>query len=191
MDRSGQEISVSALKAALRKRIAAQKQLYTEEDRLKGSLSIKARIESLDVFRQARTVLLYYSLPDEVQTLPMLAEWISRKRCLLPQVQGSNLTVREYLPGNSLQTGYMGIPESTGNIFPDLDRIDLIIVPGIAFDAKKNRLGRGKGYYDRLLSHAKAVKAGICYDFQLVEKVPVSACDVPMDCVITPTEQYH
>jgi 5-formyltetrahydrofolate cyclo-ligase len=178
-------------KVALRKIIATRKQLYSREDFSLWSLKIQNRIESMSIFKQARMILLYYSLPDEVQTSSMLAEWIGRKHCLLPQVQGSNLIVREYLPGDFLQTGYMGIGESTGNIFRNLDRIDLVIVPGTAFDAEKNRLGRGKGYYDKLLSGTKAVKTGICYDFQLVEKIPMCAHDIPMDCVVTPTRLYH
>ena len=68
--------------------------------------------------------------------------------------------------------------------------IDLIIVPGVAFDAQCHRLGRGRGFYDRLLSSLHAPKIGICFDFQLVPSVPVESFDHPMDHVVTETKVY-
>jgi 5-formyltetrahydrofolate cyclo-ligase len=59
-------------------------------------------------------------------------------------------------------------------------------VPAVAFDKDGNRLGRGKGFYDRLLNHTKAVKIGVAYDFQLVDEIPVEPHDIPVDRVITP-----
>ncbi|MDR1121724.1 MAG: 5-formyltetrahydrofolate cyclo-ligase [Dysgonamonadaceae bacterium] len=174
-------------KDILRKEIAVRKQRYAAEELNRWSSNIKTQIEKLTVFEQAETVLLYCSLPDEVQTFALLSGWMTVKHCLLPQVQGNELIVREHRPGNHLQTGYRGIFEPTGNIFSDLNRIDLILVPGVAFDANKNRLGRGKGYYDRLLTQTTATTVGICFDFQLVEKVPVEDHDVAMDYVVTPT----
>jgi 5-formyltetrahydrofolate cyclo-ligase len=178
-------------KDILRKEISIRKQRYAPEELNRWSFNIKTRLEKLTVFEQAETVLLYCSLPDEVQTFALLSEWMTVKCCLLPQIRGNEMIVREHRPGNHLQTGYRGIFEPTGNIFSDLNRIDFILVPGVAFDAGKNRLGRGKGYYDRLLAQTKATTAGICFDFQLVEKVPVEKHDVVMDYVITPTKLYH
>jgi len=75
---------------------------------------------------------------------------------------------------------------------PDLDKIfegkiDLVIVPGIAFDWQKNRLGRGKGYYDRFFETNQLLKIGVCFDFQLIETVPNSEHDICMDIIITPS----
>ncbi len=70
-------------------------------------------------------------------------------------------------------------------MFEEVDKIDLIIVPGIAFDKSLNRLGRGKAYYDKLLKDSKAIKIGVCFDFQLLESVPVDKYDVKMDLIIT------
>ncbi|HQG08910.1 MAG TPA: 5-formyltetrahydrofolate cyclo-ligase, partial [Dysgonamonadaceae bacterium] len=72
--------------------------------------------------------------------------------------------------------------------FVDFDSIDLIIVPGVAFDRKLNRLGRGKGYYDRLLSQLKSPKIGICFDFQLLESIPVEDWDIKMDMIVAQNE---
>ena len=68
--------------------------------------------------------------------------------------------------------------------------IDLIIVPGVAFDRQCHRLGRGRGFYDRLLSSLDVPKVGICFDFQLVPSVPVESFDYPMDHVVTETKIY-
>ena len=79
-----------------------------------------------------------------------------------------------------------GILEPVGEIFEAYNLIDLMIIPGVAFDTSLHRMGRGRGFYDRLLSVAETVKIGICFDFQLVERVPVEEFDVPMNNVITP-----
>jgi len=100
-------------------------------------------------------------------------------------------------PENMSICGVYGIEEPTGEAFTDYAAIDFIVVPGVAFDAKGNRLGRGKGYYDRLLPRIPtAYKAGICFPFQLVEEVPAESFDVRMDIIITINEDelshpYH
>ena len=78
-------------------------------------------------------------------------------------------------------------PTDDGTVIPD-DDIDMIVVPGIAFDRNRNRLGRGKGYYDRLLSDLKASAVGLCFDFQLKDQIPVEPFDKKVDLVITEKE---
>jgi 5-formyltetrahydrofolate cyclo-ligase len=177
-------------KKSLRSEIAGRKQSYSARELNAQSLEIQAKIESLEVFKRSESVLLYCSLPDEVQTSQMLTAWMATKTCFLPQVDGNRMLIREHRAGNELKPGYMGILEPAGNIVADPDSIDLIIVPGIAFDAAGNRLGRGKGYYDRLLARTKTVSIGVCFDFQLVESVPVCEHDVPVRYVVTPTAVY-
>ena len=78
------------------------------------------------------------------------------------------------------------IQEPIGKIFEDYSTIDVIIVPGVAFDNQGNRLGRGKGYYDRFLKKIPATKKiGICFDFQMIEQIPTEKNDIPMDDIIT------
>ena len=85
-----------------------------------------------------------------------------------------------------LAIGAYGIEEPTGALFTDYATIDLVIVPGVAFDRDGNRLGRGKGYYDRLLPRIpSAYKVGICFPFQIVEEVPAEPFDIRMDEIIT------
>jgi 5-formyltetrahydrofolate cyclo-ligase len=78
-----------------------------------------------------------------------------------------------------------GIPEPSGELFKDYNEIDLILVPGVAFDIENNRMGRGKAYYDKLLSSLKAFKLGVCFDFQLLQSVPTDEHDIKMDRILS------
>lgn len=105
---------------------------------------------------------------------------------MLPVVVGDELELRIYTGPEDMKTGAYGIEEPIGETFTDYAAIDFIVVPGVAFDRKGNRLGRGKGYYDRLLPRIpSAFKAGICFPFQLVEEVPAEPFDICMDIVIS------
>jgi len=88
---------------------------------------------------------------------------------------------------DKLEKGAFGIQESTGTVFTDFASIDLAVIPGVAFDAAGNRLGRGQGFYDRLLTRLQQYniyKIGICFDFQRVGNVPTEAHDVRMDEIL-------
>lgn len=150
------------------------------------SAEILAALEAHPAFRAASTVLLYHSLKDEVDTHEFIRKWSRKKRILLPVVVGDDLELRIYTRPEDMTIGAYGIDEPTGELFTDYAAIDFIAVPGVAFDRSGNRLGRGKGYYDRLLPRIpSAYKAGICFPFQLVEEVPAEAFDIRMDEVIT------
>lgn len=133
----------------------------------------------------AHTVLLYHSLPDEVDTHDFIRRWAGQKRILLPVVKGEDLELRPYTGDNCLAEGAFHIDEPTGPAFTDYVAIDLAIIPGVAFDRQGNRLGRGKGYYDRLLPRLEnTYKIGLCFPCQLVDRIPAEAHDVKMDEVL-------
>ena len=153
------------------------------------SAKVLAALEAHPAFRAANTILLYYSLKDEVDTHSFIRKWSNKKRIVLPVVVGDDLELRIYSGPEDMATGSYGIEEPTGELFTDYAAIDFIAVPGVAFDSKGNRLGRGKGYYDRLLPRIpSAFKAGICFPFQLVEEVPAESFDIRMDIIITINE---
>ena len=136
---------------------------------------------------EARTILMYYSLPDEVDTHDAVNELVRRgKTVLLPRViDGENMEIRIYEKPEDLQEGSYGIMEPTGKPFTDYAVIDVAVVPGMAFDGSGRRLGRGKGYYDRFLPKAvNACKIGVCFGFQKLEAVPADGNDVRMDRII-------
>ena len=149
------------------------------------SAEILAALEAHPAFRAASIVLLYYSLKDEVDTHEFVRKWSREKLVLLPVVKGEELELRVFTGPEDLATGAYGIGEPTGELFTDYAAIDFAVIPGVAFDATGNRLGRGKGYYDRLLPRLTAFKAGICFPFQLVEEVPAEPFDIRMDTIIS------
>lgn len=150
------------------------------------SAEILTALEAHPAFRAADTVLLYHSLKDEVDTHELIRKWSRLKRILLPVVVGDDLELRVYTGPEDLAIGAYGIEEPTGARFTDYAAIGFIAVPGVAFDRNGNRLGRGKGYYDRLLPRIPAAyKAGICFPYQLVEEVPAEPFDIRMDEIIT------
>ncbi len=172
-------------KQQIRKTISERKKTLTEFFFLDFSSKLFIHLESLPVFKNAKTILLYHSLKDEVRTHAFIEKWKNQKILILPVVNGKNLILKEYNDSSKLLTGAYGIQEPTGELFSDYNKIDLAIIPGVSFDKVGNRLGRGKGYYDRLLPKIKAFKIGICFSFQLSEKIPVEPHDTKMNLIIT------
>ena len=174
-------------KAEIRKRMRELKRAVTPEEKLRRSETVMRSVEQLPEFQRARVVLLYWSMADEVQTHAFVERWYRDKTLLLPCVDGDDLVLRQYTGPECMVAGeQFGIGEPTGEEWKDLDAVECIIVPGVAFDKQNNRMGRGRGFYDRLLkSTPNAVKVGVAYDFQMLDTIPVEPHDVKMNRVIT------
>lgn len=167
------------IKKELRTIIRALKSQY---DLASLSAEICNKVLALASWQEAGTMLLYYPLPDEVDVRPLIkVAFESGKRVLLPVVKDEDLELRLYEGEDSLRKGAFGIMEPTGETFAEenYDEIQLALIPGMAFDKAGHRLGRGKGYYDRLLPKLKKAKlTGVCFHFQLVDEVPVEPHDI-------------
>lgn len=173
-------------KRQLRKIIAHKKASFSMPELTVRSGILLESLEKHVRFRQAKTVLLYYSLKDEVQTQAFVEKWSKKKNILLPVVVGDDLELRKYSGKQNLRTGSYRIEEPTGELFTDYTSIELAIIPGVAFDRSGNRLGRGKGYYDRLLPKLDlSYKIGICFSFQLTDQIPAEEHDIRMDYILT------
>ena len=174
-------------KAEIRKRMRELKRAVPADEKLRRSEAIMQQVAETDLFQHAHTVLLYWSMADEVQTHAFVERWYKEKNLLLPCVDGDDLRLRQYTGPACMVAGeQFGIGEPTGPEWTDLDAVELIVVPGVAFDTQGNRMGRGRGFYDRLLkSTPNAVKIGVAYDFQMMNAIPVEPHDVKMDRVIT------
>lgn len=171
-------------KSELRTKIKNLKVMLDEAEQVSAASRVFERLESSAAFQMAEKILLYHSLPDELDTRRFLSKWKDLKKFFLPRVNGVNLELLPY-DETSLEIGSFYIEEPTGDDIHPVEEIEVIIVPGVAFDRKGRRLGRGKGFYDRLLETAKATKIGIGYEFQLVDELPSEPHDIPMDMVIT------
>lgn len=174
-------------KKELRAYIAAQKQEIPLTTRRELSAPILRRLASHPKFIEAKTVLLYYSKEDEVDTRDFVTYWSTRKNVLLPVVKNGEIELRLFSAERGLAEGTFGILEPIGEAFTDYHNIDLIVAPGIAFDSKGMRLGRGRGYYDRMFNRMKDAniyKIGICFDFQKVNEIESMSYDVGMDEIL-------
>lgn len=149
---------------------------------------VMRRVESLPCFSPARRIVLYNALPDELPTASMLEQWSRSKTMLLPRVAGEGVMEIVQYHASELATGAYNILEPTGNeIVTDFLDSDVALIPGVAFDRLGNRLGRGKGYYDRFLRSFPGTAIGICPDFRLIDSIPAESHDVAMNYVITPS----
>lgn len=172
-------------KENLRKEILSVKKKYSQEELAYRSQEVLSVLEILGVFQEAKNIFIYHNLKDEVQTIDFIHKWENEKTFYLPVIEGENMFFREYSSASQIESSQLGIKIPTGENFIAYKKVDLIIVPGIAFDRKKNRLGRGKGYYDRFLSQISVVKVGICFDFQLFDRIPAGELDIKMDYVVS------
>ena len=173
-------------KNQMRELLTQKRRLLTKEQILEQSALIISQLEQLPCFQSAKTVLLYYPMHNEVNLLPLIKKYKKEKTFLFPVVQRKLMTACPYEGNAKMHRGKYNIPEPTTP--PYRGEIDLILVPGVAFDLQGNRLGRGGGYYDRFIKsqpHTTTL-VGVAYDFQLVDKVPANRHDQKMHHVITP-----
>lgn len=174
-------------KKELRQFVRLQKQMFTPEQLKEMSADIIAKLMVHPRIKNARTVMMYYSLDDEVDTHEAIDRLVAQgKRVVLPAVTGdTTMELRCYEGPDDLQGGFFHIMEPVGRPFDSYDDIDVIVVPGMGFDTRGNRLGRGKGYYDRFLARVPAIyKIGICFPFQKMPGIPTDENDVTMDEIL-------
>lgn len=177
--------SVRIEKAEVRKLVKELKKNYSFEQKKEMSKPIWEELESMDWFKNSKVVLMYWSMKDEVHTHNFVIKWYKDKTILLPCVEGDILKLRQFEGIESMKEGVaFSIMEPIGKEFENHEMIDLMIIPALAFDKENNRLGRGKGFYDKLLTGSKAIKTGVCFPFQFFDRIPTEAFDVKMDYVI-------
>lgn len=175
-------------KKELRRYIRQLKANLSDTERVAQGELIQKRLEAAESFQQANSILLYWAMADEVPTQAIINKWYKERAIYLPVINGDDLKIVRYLGEQSLVPGdKYGIPEPAGEAIDNEEEIELVIVPGVAFDNNNNRMGRGAGYYDRILRRLpKARKIGFAFDFQMVEQVPVEPHDIKMDKIINP-----
>lgn len=169
------------LRQLLRSRISE----VSDERRELASREIFAEVATLPAFRGAQVVALYAALRDEPQSRAFIAEWYGRKRIVLPRVEGDVMRFYDYSP-EWMEAGSFGIEEPQGSTACLPEEIDFMVVPGVGFTLDGERMGRGKGFYDKYLSQPafRAFTVGVCLKEQIVEKLPTAPHDRTMDVVI-------
>lgn len=171
-------------KNEIRYKIKGLRLIVSESERKIAAEEVFDRLEKTAAFMLANRIMMYHSLPDELDTHNFLRKWSGKKLFYLPRVNGVDLEVLPY-EESRLELGSFHIEEPSGNDLTNPEDIELVVVPAVAYDRKGIRLGRGKGFYDRFLKTTKATKVGVGYEFQLVDELPAEPHDVPMDIIIT------
>ncbi len=168
-------------KESLRAILLQKRRILTPQQVAAASASIVEQITSLPAFQKAHRILFYYPIHNEID-LRALCQIAPDKEYFLPSVHRKTIEIKRYTGEDNIHRGKYGIPEP--KITSYNGSIDIILVPGVAFDKKGHRLGRGGGYYDRFLRVRNSMRIGIGYNFQLVQRVPTTWLDKRMDLVI-------
>jgi 5-formyltetrahydrofolate cyclo-ligase len=180
------------LKAALRDKVRVGLARITAEQR--SALAVQARVllEGQPAWQEAGSILFYAPLPQELDVWPLLEKAVATgKTVVLPRfdkASGAYIAGCVHDPANDLELGRFGIREPKASCVPiPLNRLDFILVPGVAFDLHGRRLGRGRGFYDQLLAGQRGRTCGVAFDEQIVREVPTEPHDVRLNCILTPT----
>ena len=182
---------MSVSKRALRQEIRDLLARIPPDQQQHRSAAACRRLSEQPEYARTRTVMIFLSTGHEVDTQPLaLQAWADDKTVLAPRVtwdQRRMLPIEIQSLTSGVEEGYQGIREPLEGITVPVSEIDLVIVPGLAFDEQGNRLGRGRGFYDRFLSHPdfRGLKCALAFEEQIVAAIPVAPDDVPVDMVVT------
>jgi 5-formyltetrahydrofolate cyclo-ligase len=153
--------------------------------------SVREKLESWELYRQAESVGLYLAMNDEIAVDQLID---CSKKIFLPRYNSSagKYEMAEVVSADALVAGKYGIKEPSAECRQaEINEIALWLIPAVAFDRNGNRLGRGGGFYDRLLENEKGIKVGIAHSLRIVEELPVEDWDIKMDFVITEKETIN
>jgi len=178
------------MKSNLRKTILEKRNLLSPEEITSKSLEIKQRLFNLKKFNEVTIISFYVSFRSEVETHEMIKEALEiDKRVVVPLVKKEKeLSLSELKNFDELEMGKFGILEPKAEYRREInvEEVELMIVPGVAFDEKGNRIGYGGGYYDNLLVRMKKIPfIGLAYELQIVQEIPKEESDIPVHKIIT------
>jgi 5-formyltetrahydrofolate cyclo-ligase len=182
------------LKSTLRAALRAHAQTFSDLDRATASVQLRDRLAQEKFFQNAPTILFFAPLADEPDVWPLLETTLAAARTVaLPRFNRATkfydaVAVRDLAADIVLGQFAVREPATHCPVLP-WNRLDLLLVPGLGFDARGRRLGRGQGFYDRLLPLAGGVKCGLAFDWQVLAEIPAAPHDVTLNCILTPTRR--
>jgi 5-formyltetrahydrofolate cyclo-ligase len=182
-----------ARKVALRRATRAARSELGADERAGAQAAAVDRLERLPELRRARAVLLYAATEDELDVTALVAFLHARRAVTrFPRVAGDELELVTVTDLDTMRIGYRGVAEPAGAAATARD-LDVVLVPGVAFDPTGGRLGQGGGHYDRLLAGLpdRIVRVGVGFACQLVPRVPRAAHDRAVDLVVTDRATYR
>ena len=160
-----------------------------------NSKLIMDKIVGLKAYKQSKVIFVYMDFKNEVMTSDLIKHMLAeKKRVVIPYTDIVNTLVipSEITEEADLKLSPFGYYEPKKIMPVDVEEIDLVLVPGVVFDKNLNRIGFGKGYYDRILKNLKpgAKKIGLAHDFQVLDEIPAEDHDIKMDMIITESSSY-
>lgn len=173
------------MKSILRDKITLKRDSLTKKTIDTKSRLILTNLTNLGIFNNSKNINCYISKDSEVNTHDLIKLIIQNKGKVIVPYIDKEMDSAELSDFNKLINGKFGILEPKEKKAFNKDMLDLIIIPGVVFDKRGNRIGRGKGYYDRFLKGANAKKIALAYDLQLFENIPADSHDIKMDYIIT------
>jgi 5-formyltetrahydrofolate cyclo-ligase len=185
-DRSGHELKRA--KRALRREVLALRDAMAPRARAEASARIAERVRAMPEVVAARTVMAFWSFGSEVDTAPMIAGLHEAgTRLALPRIHGPELLAVAYAPGDPVAPARFGAMQPEGAAIVGPEAVDVVLVPGVAFDRRGDRVGYGGGFYDRFLARTRPGVPAIAIAFaaQVVESVPAGRADRRVDVVVT------
>src|SRR5947207_10371806 len=182
----------SEAKAVLRRQIRAALARMAVDQKAIASESARTLLAQQRVWQDAKTVLFFAPLTDELDLFPMIEMALKGgKAAALPRFveeKGSYTAGRVDDVSQQIKIGHFNVREPEPNCGEvELNRLDLILVPGVAFDLHGRRLGRGKGFYDQMLAAVRGTTCGVAFEEQIVREVPFEPHDIQLNCILTPT----
>ena len=174
------------MKNQLNASIIEKRNSLSKEEILEKSNQIKNKLFSLDSYKKSKTIMFFVSFNSEVNTHDMIKESLKNKTVIVPKVAHHEIEPSVIIDFDNLIPGKFGVLEPIEAMKIAYKNIGLVLVPGIVFDKEGHRIGYGFGYYDKFLKKVpKAIKIGLAFDFQVVDKIPREIHDVPVDMVVT------
>ncbi|MEX0770760.1 MAG: 5-formyltetrahydrofolate cyclo-ligase [Balneolaceae bacterium] len=178
-------------KKQIRSQYLQRRASFSEQQVTMKSRAVLEHLKSFEPIGRVVFIHCYLSIADrgEIDTFDVIG-WLltENKKVAVPKSDFKTKNMQHYLISNleSLTKNHLGIPEPAGGVEISDDQLDLIIVPMVAADSNKNRLGYGEGFYDRFLARTNAVKIGLVYENCLMEDpLPVEEFDISMDYLVT------
>jgi 5-formyltetrahydrofolate cyclo-ligase len=186
------DMNIAESKSALRRDIRSRLKAMSPQQRATASARACALLEQQTVWKQAELIFFYAPLPEELDIWPLLGDSLAAgKTVTLPRFDSAT---KRYIAcqvqdlSKDLSHGQFGIREAGEHcIAVPPNRLDLVLVPGVAFDLQGRRLGRGKGFYDQMLATVRGTTCGVAFDEQIVDTIPVEPHDIHLNCILTPT----
>ncbi len=174
-------------KQQIRKDFLGKRLNSTQKNLENSSKVIRKTLEGLPEFKKATKILFYVPIKNEVNILPLIEKSLKNKKVFLPKShKDRKIFIHQIESLEDLEPGMFKVPEPNSNCtMGKAADLDLIIVPGVAFDKKGLRIGYGKGYYDRFLKKTKCPKIALAYEFQIHENIPGEIHDEKVDMIVT------